>query len=212
MLRSISVRGAAIAFAMVSVAAAQPDEAKLLSHAGSFDGSGCLHYQATATAKDPIARVFDALSHPERGVNYYISLRLLRVTESKDHKSKVLEWDGTPGEAAHYPNGPITDPSEWVGGYHVAVREKLLVDPQNFEITRRSLKDPFHSELVQHYRLKKRGRGTVISYTETACSSKIQGAQQETPEQATSGFMSALDFVKTDIAHSDAAKSSSVTP
>jgi hypothetical protein len=212
MLRSIAVCVAAIALALVSLAAAPPDEAKLLSHAGSFDDLGCLHYRATAMLEAPIAKVFDALSHPERVVNYYISLRLLRVTEPKDGKSKVLEWDGTPGEAIHRPKGPITDPSEWVAGYHVTSREKLVLDPQNFEITRQSLKDPFHSELVQHYKMKKRGRGTVISYTETACSSKIQGAQQDTPEQATSRFMSVLDFVKTDIAHSDAAKSLSGTP
>ena len=211
MLRSIAVCGAAIALALVSLAAAQPDEAKLLSHAGSFDDKGCLHYQATAITEAPIARVFDALSHPERVVNYYISLRLLRVTESKDHRSKVLEWDGTPGEAIHRPKGPITDPSEWVAGYHVTSREKLVVDPQNFEITREELKDPFHSELVKHYKLSERGGGTVISYTETSCSSKNQGAHEETPEQATSGFMSVLDFVKTDIAHSDAAKSPSGT-
>lgn len=87
-----------------------------------------------------------------------------------------------------------------------------MVDPQNFEVARQSLKDPFHLELVLLYKLNERGGGTLISYTETSCPSGIQGSQRETLEQATNGFMNVLDFIRTDIAHSNAAESSAEKP
>jgi hypothetical protein len=211
-LRSVVVRGAAIALALVSFAAANADRAKLLSHAGRFDDNGCLHYQGTAIVRSSIARVFDALSHPERSVNYFISVRLLRVRESKDLRTRILEWGAPPGSGEFRPNGPSIQPRDLVGGSTVFVREQLHIDPQDFEITHESLKDPFHSELVRYYKLSERDGGTLISYTETSCPSKNQGAQRETLEQATSGFTGVLDFIKADIAHFDAAKSSSGTP
>jgi hypothetical protein len=212
MPRGIVICGAAIALVMGGLAAAQSVESKLMSHAGNLDDQGCLRYRATAMVTAPIAKVFDALSHPERSVNYFPSVRLVRVTESKDHRTRNLEWGAPPGSAEFRPNGPMTQPRDLVGGSPVFVRERLVVDLQNFEITRQSLKDPLDSELVQHYKLNERGGSTLISYTETACPSNNQGSQREAPEQATSGFTSVLDFIKTDIAHSDAAKSSSDTP
>ena len=140
----------AIAFSAAARAAAEDIEPTFEDQKSSLDKQDRLHLEATASLNAPVAKLYDALTNPDKLAKYNPQITGIKVI-SQSAKGKVVEYKG---QMVPIPNGP---PS---------LQVKYTFDPSKNFVTAESVGKTaiqFHAE----YTLapSKDGKSTEIHYT-----------------------------------------------
>jgi hypothetical protein len=170
-------------------ARAQPFHFPLQSQHSSLNAIGCFEFKGTAKLDWPPKETYDVLTHPEKISSFIAAARLLRVVESKDGNSKILEWEGPPGRM------------EPPGGYKVWARDKCLFNREQMKMSVERFADPPLTTFRTTYQVVpvRRGPGSLITVTDVQCPSsnslKEFSSKDSQAELATESSQRAQQFI-----------------
>jgi len=150
-----------LALALGSVARAEDIEPAFEDQKATFDKQDRLHLEATASLNAPLAKVYEAMSNPDKVAKYDAQITGVKVL-SKTANGIVLEYSG---QTLPIPNAPKT------------LQVKYTFDPGKHAITAQSgAKALIQFRADYNLTASKDGKSTEIHYTSVSSSpAKVLG-------------------------------------
>ncbi len=169
--------GVVVSIAPALLAEPNTSGVTILSSDAKIENGTCFSFRTTARMEAPPRKVFDALTHPEN------SRRVLRIIESPDHRSKILEFDLV---FSHMQPPPDK---------YVVYQVQFLFDPQKLTVSGHMVNDrplPWNENFA--LAALRNGAATVVGYASWQCIPERPGDKPRTADGLARDWSAALKW------------------